>query len=157
VTRDAILGALIACIAVAIVIAVQRRVRSARARRRARRAIAAETLAERLLVQRGYAIVERQVRITWAPLLDGDPVPIELRVDLIVEKNGEVLAAEVKSGRDAPRLETAATRRQLLEYRIAFDVDGVLLVEPQAGRVCRIDFPTATMIATRTPAHQHRV
>jgi hypothetical protein len=48
--------------------------------------------------------------------------------------------AEVKSGKLAPRIETAATRRQLLEYRVAFDVDGVLLVDEEAGRVSEIVF-----------------
>ena len=49
--------------------------------------------------------------------------------------------AEVKTGRLAPRLETSATRRQLLEYRVAFDVDGVLLVDVDAGRVHSLEFP----------------
>jgi len=137
----AIIGAIAVLLVVALVLAVRRRLRSHRARRRARRAIAAETAAEGLLVRHGYAIVDRQVRITWTPLLDGEPVPTELRVDLLVEKDGERLAAEVKSGTEAPRLETAATRRQLLEYRVAFAVDGVLLVEPAAGLVRRVDFP----------------
>ena len=141
----AILGALAVLLAVAIVLALRRRLRSRRARRRARRAIAAESAAERLLVHHGYAIVERQVRITWSPLLDGVPVPTELRVDLIVEKDGELLAAEVKSGAEAPRLETAATRRQLLEYRVAFAVDGVLLIEPEARLIRRVDFVFGTL------------
>ncbi len=49
--------------------------------------------------------------------------------------------AEVKTGAAAPQLSTAATRRQLLEYRVAFDVDGVLLVDAEAGRVQRVVFP----------------
>jgi hypothetical protein len=140
---DLVLGAAIMLLVVALVLAVRRRWRSRRARVRARRALAAETAAERLLVRHGYAIVDRQARVTFTPLLDGEPVPLELRVDLIVEKRGERLAAEVKSGEAAPRLETAATRRQLLEYRVAFAVDGVLLVEPAAGTIRRVDFPFA--------------
>jgi hypothetical protein len=134
-------GALVMLLAVAVLAALRRRWRSARARRRARIAVAAESAGERLLVRHGYAIRERQVRVVWAPLLDGEPVPTELRVDVIVEKDGEVLAAEIKSGSEAPRLETAATRRQLLEYRVAFAVDGVLLVEPAANSIRRVDFP----------------
>jgi hypothetical protein len=34
----------------------------------------------------------------------------------------------------------AALRRQLLEYRFAFDVDGVLLVDADAARVSAIEF-----------------
>jgi hypothetical protein len=49
--------------------------------------------------------------------------------------------AEVKTGRAAVRLDTAATRRQLLEYRVAFDVDGVLLVDAEAGEIRLVEFP----------------
>lgn len=140
-TRGMIVGAAAMLLVLAVVLAIRRRVRSRRARRRARIAVAAETAAERLLVRHGYAILDRQVRLIWTPLLDGEPVPTELRLDLLVAKAGEVLAAEVKSGTEAPRLETAATRRQLLEYRVAFAVDGVLLVEPAAGSIRRVDFP----------------
>src|SRR5690349_8712411 len=108
-TRGMIVGAAAMLLALAVVLAIRRRLRSRRARRRARIAVAAETAAERLLVRHGYAILDRQVRIVWTPLLDGEPVPTELRLDLLVAKAGEVLAAEVKSGADAPRLETAAT------------------------------------------------
>jgi hypothetical protein len=41
----------------------------------------------------------------------------------------------------APKIETAATRRQLLEYRVAFDVDGALLVDADRGRVSTVTFP----------------
>ena len=34
----------------------------------------------------------------------------------------------------------APTRRQLLEYSIAFDVHGVLLVDVEADRVARVEF-----------------
>jgi hypothetical protein len=40
----------------------------------------------------------------------------------------------------APRIETSATRRQLLEYGLAFDVDGVVLVDAEAERVRTITF-----------------
>jgi hypothetical protein len=59
----------------------------------------------------------------------------------VVAGGGLRYVAEVKTGAFAPRLETAATRRQLLEYRIAFDVDGVLLVDADAERVRLVEFP----------------
>jgi hypothetical protein len=51
------------------------------------------------------------------------------------------LVAEVKSGKIAASLACAATRRQLLEYRLAYDVDGVMLVDMAAGRVHEVRFP----------------
>ena len=63
------------------------------------------------------------------------------RADYLVARNVERYVAEVKTGRLAPRIDTATTRRQLLEYRLAFDVDGVLLVDAESAKVHRIVFP----------------
>ena len=68
-----------------------------------------------------------------------------MRADYLVEADGEVLVAEVKTGDVAPRIETAATRRQLLEYHVAFEVDGVLLVCPERGVIHRVDFGLAKL------------
>jgi hypothetical protein len=112
-----------------------------RARRRAARAGVGEDRAAGLLIAAGFRIVERQARTSWAPLVDGTPHQTELRADYLVEAHGELLVAEVKTGEEAPSLDTAATRRQLLEYHIAFAADGVLLVCPERGTIQRIVFP----------------
>jgi Holliday junction resolvase-like predicted endonuclease len=112
-----------------------------RARRRAARAGAGEDAAAVLLRRAGFRIVARQARTRWAPLIDGEPLETELRADYLVEAHGELLVAEVKTGNEAPSLATAATRRQLLEYCVAFDVDGVLLVCPERGSIHRVEFP----------------
>src|SRR5439155_8843737 len=98
------------------------------------------------LVRAGYRIVGTQVRVEWAPLVDGEPLATELRVDYLVERGGEQLVAEVKTGEEAPSLATAATRRQLLEYHVAYAADGVLLVCPERGTIQRIEFPLSTRI-----------
>ena len=114
---------------------------SRRARRRAARAGAGEERAAQLLEAAGFTIVERQARVVWAPIVDGEPVLMELRADYLVEADRELLVAEVKTGEDAPSVETAATRRQLLEYHVAFAADGVLLVCPERGTIHRVKFP----------------
>ena len=88
-------------------------------------------------------MVEKQARVQWAPLVDGAPHAIELRCDYLVEARGEVLVAEVKTGELAPSLDVAATRRQLLEYAVAFAADGVLLVCPERGTIHRVEFELA--------------
>lgn len=115
-----------------------------RARRRAARAGRGEDAAAVLLEAAGFAVVERQARVVWAPLVDGVPQHLELRADYLVEYGDELLVAEVKTGEEAPNLDTAATRRQLLEYHVAFGVDGVLLVSPERGTVQRVRFPLLT-------------
>jgi hypothetical protein len=114
-----------------------------RARRRAARAGAGESDAAALLRRAGFRIVASQARVWWAPLIDGEPHETELRADYLVEARGELLVAEVKTGEQAPSLATAATRRQLLEYHVAFAADGVLLVCPERGSIHRIEFPLA--------------
>lgn len=109
--------------------------------RRLRIARAGEMAGERLLVEAGYAVLGRQVETEWTVRVDGDSHPVTLRADLLVARRGARYVAEVKTGEHAPRIESSATRRQLLEYRLAFDVDGVLLIDPGAERIREVVFP----------------
>ncbi len=118
----------------------ERRVRQRLVLARAQGA-AGERRAERLLARRGFRILHRQAVLRYPLGVDGVPLAVELRADFLVEDASGRYVAEVKTGSLAPRLETAATRRQLLEYRVAFDVDGVLLVDADTERVRLIEFP----------------
>ncbi len=109
-------------------------------KRRQRRAGRAEEDAAGVLRAHGYAIEADQAEHHWHVGLDGSPFEVELRADYLVRRGRKRYVAEVKSGYAAPSLGTAATRRQLLEYRVAYDVDGVLLVDMEAVNVHRIDF-----------------
>jgi hypothetical protein len=140
VTAYAVVAIVAAVVALWLARALRRWSASRTARRRAARAVAGEDGAAELLADAGYTIVARQARLVWSPAVDGEPHPIELRADYLVERGGERLVAEVKTGPVAPSLDTAATRRQLLEYRVAFAVDAVLLVCPERGAIYRVDF-----------------
>lgn len=109
--------------------------------RRARRARDGELDAERLLRRAGYRITGRQVEAELTYGRDGDAVRVTVRADLLVRRGGRAFVAEVKTGPEATRLSTPATRRQLLEYAHAFAVDGVLLVDPEAARVSVVEVP----------------
>jgi hypothetical protein len=108
--------------------------------RRAARAAHAERAAAQVLIRAGYAIVGRQVRRAWSVLADGEEVGFDLIADYLVESAGTLWVAEVKTGQQALSLRHGPTRRQLLEYRHAFGVDGVLLVDAEAAQVRRIQF-----------------
>ena len=137
-----VIVALVAAVVALIVARWLRGVRGSwRAKARAARAMAGEDRAADLLEAAGFRIVARQARIAWTPIVDGVPLALELRADYLVEANGERFVAEVKTGEEAPSLTTAATRRQLLEYSIAFATDGVLLVCPERSEVKRVEFP----------------
>lgn len=100
-----------------------------------------EKRAEKLLEDCGFGIWGRQVAVSYDVLIDNEPVAIDLRADYLVTYRDKRYIAEVKTGRSAPKIDTPATRRQLLEYRIAFDVDGVLLVDAEAERIHAVEFP----------------
>jgi hypothetical protein len=102
--------------------------------------LAGERGAEALLLEQGYRILDRQASLDWEISIDGEPLVVGLRADFLVEADGRSLVAEVKTGDAAPLLSTPATRRQLLEYLVAYDADGVLLVDVEAGVVAEVDF-----------------
>lgn len=119
----------------------RQRWRQARRHRVAKRS---EREAERVLRGQGFVVVSRQMAQRYTFQVDGEPFEVKVRPDLLVKnEDGQLFVAEVKSGKVAPRLSTASTRRQLLEYWAAFDgqADGLLLVDMTAKTVHQIAFP----------------
>jgi len=111
------------------------------------RAVLGEERAPALLEDRGFTVIGAQVVVDHAVRIDDRVVVVPLRADYLAAKDGARYVVEVKTGALAPRIETSATRRQILEYRIAFDVDGVVLVDAEAGRVHEITFPALERLA----------
>ena len=109
--------------------------------RRQSRALAGEQAAAGLLTSLGYRVERAQADGQWSIEVDGAPVEVAMRADYVVSRGARRYVAEVKTGDSAPSLRTAATRRQLLEYRLAYPVDGVLLVDMERGAVHEVDFP----------------
>lgn len=103
------------------------------ARRARNRGADGEKRAIRLLRSLGYEIVGEQVTGTVPLLVDGTAHPATVRADFLVRRGGRMFVADAKSG--ANPQSDRATRRQLLEYLHAYDVDGVLLVDTHAGTV----------------------
>ena len=97
-----------------------------------------QDLPEQFITVEDCEKVTRQLQ--FALEVDGAPVVAAVRADYIVRAGGRRWVAEVKTGRAAPSLATATTRRQLLEYQHAFGVAGVLLVDADARTVQRVDF-----------------
>lgn len=108
--------------------------------RRARIAAQAEVDAEILLRDHGYHVMTSQMEHVWPVYLDGEAHEVTMRADFLVKRRGKTYVAEVKSGYVAPSINTAATRRQLLEYRLAYPVDGILLVDMEALEIFEVTF-----------------
>jgi hypothetical protein len=139
-----VLVVLVALLVVATLVAftwLQRVRRRTTLRHRWTRAVAAEAAAPKLLRQLGYEVLGAQLQGSYDLCVDGEAVTVPLRADYLARRAGLTFVAEVKSGKLAPKLSTAATRRQLLEYLVAFQVDGVLLVDGETHRVHEVVFP----------------
>lgn len=116
---------------------------------RSERAVAGESDALVLLSDAGYQVLERQVRGSWMVHADGEPHTFDLRADYLVAFRGRRYVAEVKTGRVATRLSHGATRRQLLEYWAAFDVDGVLLVDADQGSITHVELDPLALLSRK--------
>ena len=119
-------------------------VRGARRRRilgRVTRAGVGEARAAEQLASLGFEILGAQVATEYPVTVDGEETLVSVRADYVVSRDDARYVVEVKTGSVAPRIATSATRRQLLEYRVAFDVDGVLLLDAEAGRLHEVTFP----------------
>lgn len=107
---------------------------------RARRlGVEGEARAEALLAAAGFRVIERQVSAAYALRVDGRPALARVRADFLVERRGRRFVADAKRGPEASSATKPATRRQLLEYRHAYAVDGVLLVDAERGAVHEIE------------------
>ena len=116
------------------------------------RARKGESRARDVLEAAGYSVIGAQLGCSYNLCIDGEELAIALRADYIVARGGLRYVAEVKTGAYAPYLRTPSTRRQLLEYRIAFDVDGVLLVDAEADRIHVVRFPFSEPRAAERPS-----
>lgn len=125
-----------------------------RRQRRATNALRAEESGAALLVRHGYRLRERQVRRPWPVRYGEQWFEIDLRADYLVERHGQRWVAEVKSGPLVSDLRHGPTRRQLLEYLLAFGVDGVLLVDTRARSVNPVEFPDLAFTPARHRASQ---
>lgn len=119
----------------------RRRLERGRRKRVARKAAKAEDSALTLLEKHGYEVLETQVEQQWEVHYGNDNLAVQLRVDATVRRDGRDFIAEVKSGRLVASLRHAPTRRQLLEYAVAYNASGVLLVDMQRRRIDEIGFP----------------
>lgn len=100
-----------------------------------------EEKARRLLRDAGYVIVEEQAGASYPLIVDDKVVDVQIRADFMVERENKLWVAEAKAGLESGRVTQRQTRRQLLEYTLAFDVEGILLVDVARDSIIRVRFP----------------
>ena len=130
-------GALLA----ALLLLVALRRGSARAGRARQKGRAGHATGLRLLQRAGYVIEATEVEAKHRVVVDGQEQIFRVRADALVRTGHLRYVAEIKSSARAARPSNRATRRQLLEYAVAFDVGGVLLVDSESSRICVVRFP----------------
>ncbi|MCA9602982.1 MAG: hypothetical protein R3A78_10605 [Polyangiales bacterium] len=123
-----------------LLVGVRRAWRSYQGRVHAKAGLAAERRAESLLRKRGYRIEAVHAESPWRVRVNGELREFRLRADFLAWKDGARFVVEVKSGERGRTVASAETRRQLLEYALAFDVDGVLLLDARERSLERIEF-----------------
>lgn len=109
-------------------------------RRRQKTARRGEVEAEALLAAEGFEVLERQAEQRWRLWVDGEAREVIARADLLVTREGRTYVADVKTGSQAPDPALPATRRQMLEYLLAFRADAVLVIDMEVGTVHQLDF-----------------
>lgn len=138
---DILLLLLVAALALALLgwWSASTRVRRGNQRRLAR-AQRGEDEADALLEEAGFRVLDEQVTARFAMTVDGEEVWVHDRCDRLVERDGRVYVADVKTGRAADPL-SPATRRQLLEYLLVHEADGALIVDMEALEIVHVGFP----------------
>ncbi|QNB45545.1 hypothetical protein BR63_03965 [Thermanaerosceptrum fracticalcis] len=109
---------------------------------RLKKARKGELAAAKYLEERGYAIIGIQEKKSITTWVDGTPYTNTLKVDFLVKKNGKSYVAEVKTGKYAIKPTLAETRRQLLEYYLAYRTSGILLLDMEHKKLHEISFAT---------------
>jgi Holliday junction resolvase-like predicted endonuclease len=115
-------------------------IRAERLRKRFSKSRQAEKEAEKILKKNGYAIIDAQQS---KPLLVtiGDKIHRYLvRIDYLVRRRGKVYVVEVKSGEKTPYITNRETRRQMLEYYLAYQPSGILLLNMKNKRISEVKF-----------------
>ncbi len=116
------------------------RLRGRRRRRAAAHGRRMETRAPAALARRGFRVIERHPALCVEYRVDGAPRELNLEADLLVARRGRRYVVEVKTG-GATQIERRDTRRQLLEYAVHYDADGVLLYDADADELHTVEFP----------------
>lgn len=109
------------------------------AKRRAITSKRAEKKVEKWLIRNGFQIIEKQQS---KPLIIKAGTVLHrylIRIDFLVKKGGRIYIVEVKSG-SHNKITKRETRRQLLEYFLAYQPYGIILFDADTRKYSEIRF-----------------
>lgn len=99
----------------------------------------AETAAVKFLRSHGYKILASQLREEVVIYVDGEAEQSVVRADYLVRRGWKLYVVEVKSGQQG-NARLPAIRRQLLEYYMVYQPDGILLLDMEHKNLQEIRF-----------------
>lgn len=120
-------------------------------KKRFKRGLKLEQQAVKFLVSKGFRILGEQVEYKHTYFVNGLETSSKINIDYLVEKNTKVFVVEVKSGTSAISIRNRSTRRQLLEYAVSIDCDGVYLLDMENKdlQLIEFQFPNSTAISNK--------
>lgn len=121
-----------------------RRWRRFRMERRFARGREGERLAREFLEAAGFRVTGTQASREVLVVVDEVPRTVEVIADFLAVRRGRDCLIEVKTGGQAPDPLYSPTRRQLLEYALAFPGRELHLLDMDARRLHRVRFPSLT-------------
>ena len=126
-----------------LLITASRRYKRYKVRKMLKRAKSAEKKAVVLLQKWGYTILDVQLKETVVITIDGKPHESTVRADVLVRKGFKRYIVEIKTGQQtSPTLPNV--RRQLLEYYLVYQPDGMLLLDMEKEKLKEICFEQIT-------------
>ena len=102
----------------------------------------AENAAVKFLRSRGYKVLASQLREDVVIYVDGEAEKSIVRADYLVRRRWKLYVVEVKSGQQG-NAKLPAIRRQLLEYYLVYQPDGILLLDMEHKNLQEIRFAYA--------------
>lgn len=114
-----------------------------RVQRRLRRGVEGQRAARDFLEHQGFEILAEEHSATSEVKVDGQRSAFDVRIDFVARRRSKLFGVEVKTGEKAVDPLCRATRRQLLEYSQVFPLDGLYLLDMEAPRLMRVQFPSA--------------
>ena len=107
-----------------------------------------EDRAGKMLAAHGYRSITQHPEIKYVWTIDGHQKNVTVTPDWLVRKDGLTYLVEVKTGEQA-NPNQAKTRRQLLEYYLFGNADGVVYFDADRDVAKEVRFPVP--IRLRTP------
>lgn len=114
--------------------------RAKRLRKRFSKSRQAEKEAEKILRKNGYTIIDAQKSKPLLITIGNKIHRYLVRIDYLAKKRGKVFVVEVKSGEKIPYITNRETRRQMLEYYLAYQPCGILLLNMKNKSISEVKF-----------------